>query len=33
VPEALLAMVHSDRVVTPQAPAVAVYARARAAAT
>lgn len=32
VPEALLAMVHSDRVVTPHAPAVAFYARARAAA-
>ena len=33
VPEALLAMVHGDRVVTPQAPAAAVYARVRAAAS
>jgi xylulokinase len=33
VPEALLAMVQSDRVVTPQAPAVAIYVRARAATT
>jgi len=29
IPQALLAMVHSDRVMTPRASAVAVYARAR----
>ena len=33
VPEALLAMVHSDRVVTPHTAATAVYARARAVAS